>query len=275
VNFCQNSQEKRKVMSGSRHSAKQQAIDASQRADKAIRAFLERELPPRQIKDALYLTNVLLQAALRYDRYSARRKEWMNYSIRRNRLVRVTESAEALASNLSKLDIISREDLASRADPEKVEALIGSLNFLSTQTADMAEEAQKSGRPRDLAEERWILELADIYENAFGKPARVWGSGDEKVSKRRGKFYHLLEVSRPSSFPRYGKLSLRQIQRTLRLRSKRKNPLEGLIQLSGDRDKPSPDLKELGDLSAVQPPAQTLVDKLRSMAQQKKAAEEK
>ena len=35
----------------------------------------------------------------------------------------------------------------------------------------LIEETRSSGRPRDLAEERWILELADIYENAFCLPA--------------------------------------------------------------------------------------------------------
>jgi hypothetical protein len=96
-----------------------------------------------------------------------------------------------------------------------IEALIGSLVFLENETAKLVKHVQKNGRPRDLAEERWILELADIYENFFLKPARVWGSSAEPV-KRRGKFYDLLNVSRPLSFPRHGKLSLRQIDRTLR-----------------------------------------------------------
>ena len=34
-----------------------------------------------------------------------------------------------------------------------------------------------------------------------------------------GKFYRLLEVSRPDSFPRHGKLTPRQIERTLSRRS--------------------------------------------------------
>jgi hypothetical protein len=231
------------VTSGLRRSTRQQTPEAPQGNDQAIRDFLQRELPPGEIKQAQYLVNVLLKAGARYDRSSARRKEWMNYAPRRNRLVRITELADALAADLCKLDILSQEDLATRADPEKVEALIGSLRLFSKETADLAKEVQKSGRPRDLAEERWILELADVYENAFGRPARVWGSGDEKAAKRRGKFYHLLEVSRPSSFPRYGKLSLRQIERTLRQRRKNKRPsdlAEALHQAADDGEDRSP-----------------------------------
>jgi hypothetical protein len=78
--------------------------------------------------------------------------------------------------------------------------------LLGKEAADLAKQVQKSGRPRDFAEERWILELADIYEIAFAAKPRIWGSGTETV-KRRGRFYDLLMVSRPLSFPQHDKLS--------------------------------------------------------------------
>jgi hypothetical protein len=103
--------------------------------------------------------------------------------------------------------------------------LRGSLLFLALQTVDMARNVQRNGKPRNIAEERWILELADIYENAFCRPASVSGSGGEPA-KRRGKFYHLLEESRPQLFPRYGKLSLRHIKQLLAQRNaQRKNEM--------------------------------------------------
>lgn len=117
-------------------------------------------------------------------------------------------------------DILSRDDLANRVDPKEIEGLVGSLGLLIKETADLAKEAQGNGRPRDLAEERWILELADIYENAFSRPAGVSGSG-AAPTEQRGKFYRLLELSRPISFPRHGKLNPRQIKRMLKLRKKR------------------------------------------------------
>jgi hypothetical protein len=93
---------------------------------------------------------------------------------RRKRLVKIADLAERWRPPCD-LDILRREDLETRIDPENLEALIGSLRFLSEETSVVAKETQKSGRPRDLAEEQWILELADIYENAFGVPARVLG----------------------------------------------------------------------------------------------------
>lgn len=197
---------------------------SAQESSEEIRAFLERELPPGKIKHASYLMDALLKAGARYDRYTANRKHWLDYAGRRRRLERVRKSAVELASSISELDILSRDDLANRVDPKEIEALVGSLFFLSKETADLVKQVQKSGRPRDLAEERWILQLADIYENFFCKPARVWGSGAEPM-KRRGRFYDLLNVSRPKSFPQHGKLSVRQIDRALRQRRNRKGKL--------------------------------------------------
>jgi hypothetical protein len=94
-----------------------------------------------------------------------------------------------------------------------------------------------------LAAQRWLWELADIYENAFGRPARVSGSGGGPVGQR-GKFYRLLELSRPSSFPRHGTLSPRQIDRTLEERRKYNHKQidirEAMARLATEREKSSP-----------------------------------
>ena len=68
---------------------------------------------------------------------------------------------------------------------------------------------------RDLAEERWITELADIYENAFSRPALIG------PVKKRGNFYDLLQVSRPKEYPTKGKLGVRQIDRMLKRRKRK------------------------------------------------------
>lgn len=197
----------------SRRSTKQQTtekIPASEGGEE-IHEFLVRKLPPGKTKQAPYLTNALLKAGARYDRYMAKRNEWLDYAVRRNRLNRITKSVNELTSDLSELDILSRDELASRVDPKEVETLIGSLSLLGKETAELVKEAQENGRPRDLAEERWILELADIYENAFCQSAGA----------SRAKFCRLLELSRPPSFPRHGKLNHSQIARTLKRRRKR------------------------------------------------------
>jgi hypothetical protein len=207
------------------------AESRSRQRNETIRDFLDRELPPGKTEQAPFLTDALLNASARYDRYAARRNDWFSYVRRRNQLSEIAQLAHQLASELCKLDILSRDDIASRIDPKQVEALIGSLHLLSTETTELVEGLQKDGKPRDLAEERWILELADIYENTFRRPAAVWGSG-AGPRKHRGTFYQLLEVGRPVSFPRYGKLSPRQIERTLKRRAKRKPKAISLGELS-------------------------------------------
>jgi hypothetical protein len=176
-----------------------------------------RKLPSGKTKQAPDLSNAILEAGVRYDRYNARKNDWLNYPTRRWRFEKISELAEGLASRLCELDILSRDDLESRFDKKQIEILVGSLHLLNEETKNLTAEVQKDGRPRDLAEERWIWELADIYENAFGQPARVWGSGAGSTNQR-GRFYRLLELSRPTSFFRYGKLSLRQLERTLKKR---------------------------------------------------------
>ncbi len=116
-----------------------------------------RELPPRTTKEASYFDNALSEAGARYDRYTKRRKDWIRYAPRRSRLQRVAELANELASVLYQLDILSFDDLAVRIDPKKIETLVGSLLFLSKESQDLATEVQDKGKPRELAEERWIL----------------------------------------------------------------------------------------------------------------------
>jgi hypothetical protein len=182
-----------------------------------IQKFLVRELPPKNSKHASYFANALREAGERYDRYIARRDEWIDYATRKNKLEGVTALIEGVASGLSELDILSRDELASRVDQKQIDELIGSLRRLSKETARLVKQAQSNGRPRDLAEERWIFEIADIYENALYRPASVWGSGDGSIKGRNG-FYRFLELNRPKSFPVHGKLHPKQVDRLLRRR---------------------------------------------------------
>jgi hypothetical protein len=97
---------------------------------------------------------------------------------------------------------------------------VGSLRLVEKVTSDMIEEVQVTGKPRDLAEERWILELAQIYKNAFAEPATASRSGG-RPARRHRRFYQLLELGRPGSLPQYGKLTYRQVDRTLSRQGKR------------------------------------------------------
>ena len=204
-------------MSGCPVKAKSTGESRVGEANEDLHSFLVRELPPGKTKQASYLMEVLREAGARFDRYDAKRNEWLNYATRRSRLETITKLLEELESCLCDLDILSRDELANRVDPKMIETFVGSIRLLRKETTNLAKETQKNGRPRELAEERWIMELADIYENAFGRPAGIWGSG-ATPTKRRGKFYDLLELSRPTTLARDGKLSLRQIARMLKRR---------------------------------------------------------
>jgi hypothetical protein len=184
-----------------------------------IQEFMEAELPSGKKKEAVLFTKFLLEAGERYDRYTEKRSEWRDYSRRRRNAERIAQLVDGLISSLGNLDVMSRDDLRRRFDPKELEALIGSLSFLRTEICDLAGGIQTDGRPRDLAEERWIVDVADVFENAFNRDAAVWGSGTGSAT-RRGRFYSLLELSRPKSFARHGKLSLRQIERVLKRRKK-------------------------------------------------------
>jgi hypothetical protein len=178
--------------------------------------FLLRELPSPSKGEARHFEKALLRAGQRYDRYSAseNRKKWFSYVVRSRHLQLIASRAEELAEGLCTLDILSRDDLGNRIEWIKIEALIGSLRLLKNEVEALRQQMQRGGRPRNLAEERWILELADIYENAFAEPARAWTSESGSMSK----FYRFLQVSVPDTFPRHGKLSRQQINRVLRRR---------------------------------------------------------
>jgi hypothetical protein len=201
-----------------RRSTKSQSTEEGRESGEDLE-FLVKELPPGMREEAEYFRNALHSAGERYDRYVTNKHEWHSYRERKKRLDGITYLAKKLASGLCELDILTREDLASRVDPKEIEAIIGSLRILENVTAGLSKEVQKNGKPRGLAGERWILELADIYENAFGESPKVWASGTEPT-KLRGKFYRLLELSRPTKFSGHDKLSLRQINRMLKRRHK-------------------------------------------------------
>jgi hypothetical protein len=202
----------------------------SQDANETLVEFLTRELPPRRRDDVEHFARAIRDAGDRYDRYDERRADWEKYSRRRARLRKLEELTADLASALCSLDILSHDDLVSRVGPEKTDYLTGLLQLLNQHAGALERETQVRGKPTDHATERWILALADIFENAFSRPPSVSGSGEDP-SGRRGRFYRLLELGRPSRFPRHGRLSPKHVQTLLKLRSP-SGSFEDLGQLS-------------------------------------------
>jgi hypothetical protein len=179
--------------------------------------FLIRELPPRARDQAEFFASAVKEAGERYDRYSQRRDDWWKFSRRRERLRKIKQLTEGLSAALCELDILNRDELDSRIGPEKIEYLIGLLNLLHREADVLDRRTQASGKPIDHASQRWVLQLADIYKSAFGREPSVSGSGDDQV-QRRGKFYRMLELARPASFARHGRLSTKHIQSLLKTR---------------------------------------------------------
>lgn len=184
--------------------------------------FLARELPPARRDDAQHFASAIKQAGERYDRYDERRADWEKYSHRRKRLHKLTALSAELVTTLCSIDVLSREDLESRIGLEKIDNLNGLLILLNQQAGALVGDTQVRGKPTDHASERWILAMADIFENAFSRPPTVAGSGEDPTG-RRGKFYRMLELGRPSRFARHGRLSLKHVQKLLRSRKPSKS----------------------------------------------------
>lgn len=178
--------------------------------------FLKRELPPAMLEHASYIVDAVRRAGERYDLYIVR-DEWSDFSARRKRLKRVSGLMEDLASGLCDLDILSLADLESRVNSKEIAALIGSLRLLNKQITVLVEGIQKKGRPRNLAEERWVNELADIFENVFSRRPTISGSGYTPINKR-GKFYEFLTLDPPKRLLELSKLHPSQVARILKRR---------------------------------------------------------
>jgi hypothetical protein len=182
-----------------------------------LRNFLQDNLP-RSTAGVESIMRALEAAGQRYERYAAAREHWETYRNRRVVLKGMADRAEQLQNLIARLDPISRDDLTSALGAERLEALQGYLSSVAVHADRLASSVQASGRPRDLAIERWVHEVADIFEVNFGRKATATGSAARR-------FYELLRLSMPESFPRAGSLQPRQLTRVLKLRSARRVPV--------------------------------------------------
>jgi hypothetical protein len=117
----------------SRRTTKPQATLTGPRSESCsdVQAFLFRELAPRNARRASYFAGAVREAGERYDRYIDRRDEWWNFAVRRDKLKKITTFIDGVASGLCELDILSRDDLASRIGSKEIDELVSSLHRLS------------------------------------------------------------------------------------------------------------------------------------------------
>jgi hypothetical protein len=142
--------------------------------------------------------------------------------VRAARLQKIEEGAKEVVVALLGLDVMSRDDIASRIGARAIEEYIGSFQTLTLEAIRLRHDIQERGKPRDVARERWIRDMADIFETTFDEAAAVSGSGDSPI-RQRGKFYRLLDLSRPSRLAQYGSLSPKHVKSVLAARMKRMN----------------------------------------------------
>jgi hypothetical protein len=187
-----------------------------------IQSFLKSSLPTGRQEDIGFVSEALESVASRYDRYARNKASWESFAARRGSLSQISAGANLLGQKLLKLDVLSWDDLGVRIQTERLEAIVGLLVLLSKEAKVLEMGVQSDGRPRDLAEERWVKEIADIFEKAFKAEAKVYGSSE----KPRGAFYELLKLCRPPSFARHGKLSARQIRRYLAERARQRTGVD-------------------------------------------------
>ena len=155
----------------------------------------------------------MLSAAERYDRYQ-KSSDGNVPAGRRRELKKIAADSIELVSRLSRLNIISRDELDSSLGLEKIEILIGHLLCLYGEARIIYSPLKKRGAPGNVAQNIWISEVADIFETNFRKEPKVTGNNSTSIEKR-GKFFRLLDISRPLSLPRHGTLGPNQVRRVL------------------------------------------------------------
>ncbi len=195
--------------------------------EQSLRTFLEHRLSVDSPSDIQTLIGTLKAAGERYIRYFSDLQRPKGHKNRRHNLREIADQAVELRRAIASIDSIFRDDFESRFGPEKLERLLGHLHDFEKYADDALRGAQPVGRPRDLAQERWVLELAEIYETNTRKAARILGPGSEKDMKKQGPFYEFLNLSRPEKFVRDTFLDSRQIRRILARRQKELVPPRG------------------------------------------------
>src|SRR5258708_7003087 len=128
--------------------------------------FLQRALPPQKASEVTNIVDGIGETRARYDRYAEQTEP---YRVRTARLRKIEEGSSNVFGALLGLDVMSRDDIASRIGPRTIEEYVGLLLTLTLEAKRLGKEIQERGRPRDVARERWIREMADIFENAFGE----------------------------------------------------------------------------------------------------------
>jgi len=184
--------------------------------ERELLAFLERKLRPDAPSDAQALLKAVWREAERYSDHARNSRRLKGQRNLRHDLSKIANQAPNLRQRIGGVSSILREDFTRHfTDPEKLPKLLGHLQDFETFAADTLGETQTTGRPRNLARERWVTELWDLYETNISTAARTTRKGAKTLED----FYEFLRLSCPiKSVPERNKfLDKRQIRRILKL----------------------------------------------------------
>jgi hypothetical protein len=175
-----------------------------------LHSFLDSRLPRKARRNLQSIVDAIVDEARKYNARIATKHLWSDYGARRRRLKMLSNASVVLARELLALDPIAKELLAPRLPLETLEKVKGHLLDIRFHADELLRQSPQRGRPPNVAEEIWVMAIADIFEVSFErKPS---------ISQARGAFFELLKVARPFRMMREGDLDTRSLRRALKKR---------------------------------------------------------
>jgi hypothetical protein len=177
----------------------------------SLEKFISKRIKSKSSDDAALAMDAIEGAARRYASFYANHAQLREYSERRRHLEEVAHVSDHLASIIEKMDFLSIDLIRRARDSWNPAVMASELRFLAAASQAIEEKIQKTGRPREVAEEIWIKSIAEIYNNFFNDLGRKLPTED---------FLHFLKLCRPLQFRGktgkvYGSLAVKQVERAL------------------------------------------------------------
>ncbi len=171
--------------------------------------------------DAKLVIEAVEGAARIYAKRNADRKRVLDYHRRRKRLMWMSRYAGDIANVIEGMDVMFKDILTTAYGESESLKFISDLKNFASCCARIASTTQKTGKPRDIIEESWIVSIRSIYANFFADAGRDLHMAD---------FQRFLRLCRPRDFRGgvgrdNGALTPRQIERALNRKQTKKKDL--------------------------------------------------
>ncbi len=134
---------------------------------KKLQEFISKRLGKRGEMDAPLVIDAVEVAARAYGRLDADRREVINYRSRHDQLTQLSQYARNVALLLERLDLLSKDQVKTSCDHVDFPRLVSELKSISACSVKILSSIQKTGKPRDVIEELWIISIYQIYRTFF------------------------------------------------------------------------------------------------------------